>query len=263
MAEPATGHVALKERLRSEGGRVWVVGHRGAMGYCPENTMVSFERALELGADWIELDVHLPRDGEHAVIHDETVDRTTNGNGMVKDHTLAELQKLDAGAWFGAEFAGQHIPSLDEVLTWARNRDTIVDIEIKNAPIYYVGIEQAVVETLRTHDMTEQAIVISFDHASVQRVKELDARIATGVLYAGRPVDGGVTLAKQAQANALLPHWAYVTPDDVQRAHAEGIAVAPWVSSDPLVLQQLVGAGVDAIGTNHPDVLRQQVEGRR
>jgi glycerophosphoryl diester phosphodiesterase len=104
--------------------------------------------------------------------------------------------------------------------------------------------------------MTQQVIVISFDHAAVQRVKTLDSRIATGVLYAARPVDGGVGMARQAQADAVLPHWAYVTAEDVATAHAAGLSVAPWASSDPAVLRHLVAAGVDAIGTNHPDVLR-------
>src|SRR5947209_17006413 len=96
----ASERLSLRRRVLSdlERGRVWVIGHRGAMGHCPENTCASFERALELGADWIELDVHLTHDGELAVIHDETVDRTTDGHGLVKDHTLAELKNLDAGA---------------------------------------------------------------------------------------------------------------------------------------------------------------------
>jgi len=235
---------------------VWVVGHRGAMGHCPENTLVSFERGLELGADWIELDVHLSRDGALAVIHDETVDRTTNGHGAVRDHTLAELKALDAGSWFGPEYAGQRIPTLDEVLAWARQRNTIVDIEIKNGPVYYAGIETAVVEAVQRYDMTEQVIVISFDHAAVQQVKALEPGIATGVLYAGRPVDGGLSMASQAQADAVLPHWAYVAAGDVAAAHAAGLSVAPWASSDPAVLRHMIAAGVDAIGTNHPDVLR-------
>ncbi len=249
----------LRDLLRAQGGRVWVVGHRGAMGYCPENTMASFERAVALGADWVELDVHLTRDRALAVIHDETVDRTTNGQGLVKDRTMAELHQLDAGAWFGAEFAGQRIPTLDEVLAWARRLGVVVDIEIKNAPVFYAGIEQAVVAALDRHAMAERAIVISFDHPAVRRVKALDERVATGVLYAGRPVDP-VGLARGADADALLPHWAYVTAEDVAAAHAAGIAVAPWVSSDPAVLAHLVRAGVDAIGTNHPDVLRRVVD---
>src|SRR5882762_5874242 len=101
MTQAPTERLSLRRRLEHERGRVWVVGHRGAMGYCPENTLASFERGLELGADWIELDVHLSRDGALVVIHDETVDRTTNGSGLVQEHTLAELKELDAGAWFG------------------------------------------------------------------------------------------------------------------------------------------------------------------
>src|ERR1051326_665563 len=104
MSHAATERPPLRQRLLHQRGRVWVVGHRGAMGHSPENTMASFERGLELGADWIELDVHLSRDGCLMVIHDETLDRTTNGHGLVQDYTLAELKQLDAGA-------GQQIPT--------------------------------------------------------------------------------------------------------------------------------------------------------
>jgi glycerophosphoryl diester phosphodiesterase len=104
--------------------------------------------------------------------------------------------------------------------------------------------------------MTEQVIVISFDHAAVKRVKQLEPRIATGVLYACRPADAGVSLARQVDADALLPHWSYVTAEDVRIAHAAGLVVGPWASSNPEVLRKLIGDGVDAIGTNHPDVLR-------
>jgi len=249
MSHRATERPSLRERLVRERGRVWVVGHRGAMGYCPENTMLSFERALELGADWIELDVHLSRDGALIVIHDETLDRTTNGHGAVRSHTLAELKLLDAGD-------GQKVLTLEEVLAFARSRDAVVDIEIKNGPVFYDAIEEAVVSSLARTSMMEQVIVISFDHAAVQRVKALEPRVATGVLYVGRPADAGVGLARAAGADALLPHLAYVTAADVRTAHAAGLAVAPWVSSDPQVLRHLVDCGVDGIGTNHPDVLR-------
>jgi glycerophosphoryl diester phosphodiesterase len=250
MTQAPSQRLSLRERLQRERGRVWVVGHRGAMGYCPENTLVSFERGLELGADWIELDVHLSRDRALIVIHDETLDRTTNGHGLVRDHTLAELRELDAGE-------GQRLLTLDEVLEWARQKDTVVDIEIKNAPIFYEGISEAVVDAVTSAHMTDRVIVISFDHAAVKRVKDVAPGIATGVLYACRPTDGGVGLARATGADAVLPHWAYVTPEDVMVAHEAGLSVAPWATSDPAVLKHLVQCGVDAIGTNHPDVLRQ------
>lgn len=220
------------------------------MGYCPENTLVSFERGLELGADWIELDVHLSADGALIVIHDETLDRTTNGHGLVREHTLAQLRELDAGD-------GQRLMTLEEALLWARQKETILDIEIKNAPIFYTGISEAVVQAVTSAGMTEQVIVISFDHAAVKRVKDLEPNIATGVLYACRPTDAGVGLARAAGADAVLPHWAYVTAEDVSLAHAADLAVAPWATSDPSVLRTLVANGVDAIGTNHPDVLKR------
>lgn len=211
--------------------------------------MISFERGLELGADWIELDVHLSRDEALIVIHDETLDRTTSGHGLVREHTLAELRALDAGA-------GQRIPTLDEVLAWAHERETIVDIEIKNAPLYYPGIERKVVAAVTSAGMLEDVIVISFDHAAVRRVRELEPRIATGVLYGCRPTDAGIGLARAASADAVLPHWAYVTREDVAAAHAAGLSVAPWATSDPIILRQLIACGVDSIGTNHPDILR-------
>jgi glycerophosphoryl diester phosphodiesterase len=250
MTQAPIHRLSLSEQLRRERGRVWIVGHRGAMGYCPENTLVSFERGLELGADWIELDVHRSRDGALIVIHDETLERTTNGHGLVGDHTLAQLRELDAGD-------GQHLLTLDEVLEWARQKDTVVDIEIKNAPVFYEGISEAVVQAAKSAQMAERVIVISFDHAAVKAVKEIAPEIATGVLYACRPIDGGVGLARAVGADAVLPHWAYVTAEDVAHAHEQGLSVAPWATSDPTVLKHLVRCGVDAIGTNHPDVLKQ------
>ncbi len=253
MTHVVTEPVSLREQLLAERGHVWVIGHRGAMGYRPENTLASFERGLELGAEWTECDVHQSRDGALIVIHDETLERTTDGHGLVRDHTLAELKRLDAGD-------GQAIPTLTEVLDWARQRDTILDIEIKNAPIYYEGIEDRVVAAVREAGMTDRVIVISFDHAAVKRVKALQPKIATGVLYGCRPLDGGVQLAHAANADALLPHWAYVTGDDVRLAHAAKLAVAPWASSDPEVLRHLVQCGVDAIATNHPDILQTVIK---
>ena len=248
----------LAAKFRS--GRILLGGHRGNADECPENTLVSFRSAIELGVDLIELDVHLSEDGGLPVIHDHLLDRTTDGSGLVRDYTMAELKRFDAGSWKAPRFKGERIPSLDEVLVWARERNTVVDIEIKNAPIYYAGIEEAVVESLDRSGMAEQVILISFDHRSVQRVKALDSRVVTGVLYAARPTDAGVGLAAAAQADAVLPHWAYVTAEDVRVAHEAGLAVAPWATSDLDVLRSLITAGVDAIGTNHPDVLRSLLE---
>ena len=239
-------------RHRSEG-RPRVFGHRGAMGYAPENTFASFERAIELGADAIELDVHLTADGEVVVIHDAFLDRTTNGDGLVGQKTLAELKTLDAGVHFGPEFAGQRIPTLGEVLAWARGKG-VIDVEIKGGSWPYAGIEARVVELIRAHEMVDQTIVISFDHPTVARVKSLAPEIAAGALWNCRPVDP-VAVARAAGADAIMPQWPYCDAETVERAHAAGLSVNPWTANEPEVVEHLIGLGVDSICSNYPDVV--------
>jgi glycerophosphoryl diester phosphodiesterase len=221
------------------------------MGYAPENTFASFERAVEIGVDAIELDVHLSADGEVVVIHDHNLERTTNGHGVVHDLPLAMLKRLDAGAHFGNEFAGERIPTLGEVLAWARGR-CVLDIEIKGGPWPYPGIEAKVVDLIRQHEMVDETIVISFDHPTVARVKALAPEIATGTLYNCRPIDP-VAVAKAAGAQAILPFWPYCDPKTVERAHAAGLSVHPWATSNHDVIDLLAGIDVDSICSNHPD----------
>lgn len=232
-------------------GRARVFGHRGAMGYAPENTMASFRRAVELGVDAIELDVHLTADDRVVVIHDHFLERTTTGSGLVRERTLAEIEALDAGGHFGPEFVGERVPTLDETLAWMRGR-CVVDVEIKGGPAPYPGIAERVVDALERHDMLESAIVISFDHPTARRVKALAPGLATGVLYSCRPVDA-VALARAAGADALLPHWSYCAAEDVERAHADGLSVHPWATSEPTEIAALLRIGVDSVASNHPD----------
>jgi glycerophosphoryl diester phosphodiesterase len=243
---------------RSEG-RPRVFGHRGAMGYAPENTFVSFERAVELGVDAIELDVHLTADGEVVVIHDPVLDRTTDGQGLVGQKTLAELKALDVGVRFAPELAGQRIPTLGEVLAWARGR-CVLDVEIKGGPWPYFGIEARVVDLIRRYEMVDQTIVISFDHPTVARVKALAPEIATGTLWNCRPVDP-VAVAKAAGADAILPQWAYCDAETVERAHAAGLSVHPWETSEPMIFKRLIELGVDSICTNYPDRVVSAIRG--
>jgi glycerophosphoryl diester phosphodiesterase len=232
-------------------GRPRVFGHRGAMGYAPENTFASFERAVQIGVDAIELDVHLAADGEVVVIHDPVLDRTTDGQGMVGEKTLDELKALDVGVHFGLEYAGQQIPTLGEVLAWARGR-CVLDVEIKGGPWPYDGLEARVVDLIRQHQMVDQTIVISFEHPTVARVKALAPEIATGTLWSCRPMDP-VAVAQAAGANAILPFWSYCDAETVERAHAAGLSVHPWATSEPPVIAHLIELGVDSICSNHPD----------
>jgi glycerophosphoryl diester phosphodiesterase len=240
-----------RPRLRAENGQPLVIAHRGASAERPENTLSAFERAAELGAPWVELDVQLTRDDQLVVIHDSTLDRTTDGHGGVRDHTLAELERLDAGRWFAPACAGERIPTLAAVLAWARHRRIGVDIEIKNGPIFYDGIVEGVLATIKATGTTDQVLVTSFDHHAIAHLRQLDQAIATGLLYAARPLDP-VDLAHRAGADVVLPECAYVVADDVRAVHAADLGFATWATSDPALLARLAELGVDAVATDHP-----------
>lgn len=213
--------------------------------------MASFRKAVELGADGIELDVHLTADDEVVVIHDPFLDRTTNGRGPVRAHSLAEIRALDVGGHVASGCDEAGVPTLGEVLAWARGR-CVVDVEIKGNPAPYPGIATRVVELLTAHGMLDRSIVISFDHPTVREVKALAPGLATGVLYSCRPIDA-VGLAVVAGADALLPHWSYCNAEDVALAHKAGLSVHPWATSDPAEIRSLLLMGVDSIASNHPD----------
>ena len=229
-----------------------MIAHRGASAEAPENTLAAFRRALEIGVDGVELDAHLSADGEPVVIHDPLLGRTAAGSGLVKDHTLAALWRLDAGRWFGERFAGERIPTLAEALETLRAVRVIV--EIKNGPIFYPEIAARVVSVVRASG--HAAVTISsFDHPVLRDVKAIAPEIPTAVLYEARPIDP-VRLAREAGAAILHPNWIYVTPDLVAAAHVAGLRVETWTVDEPAHLAHIVGVGVDGVITNHPDRLR-------
>jgi len=241
-------------QIETAPGRPLIVGHRGAMGYAPENTFASYERALALGADAIECDVHLSADGVPIVIHDHTLDRTTDGRGPVRDRTVAELKRLDAGAWRGPEFAGQRLPTLDELLAWCAPRIPL-SIELKNGPLFYDGLADQIVELVRKHGMVERANVISFDHQAIRRVKQLEPHLPAGILFAARLVDAPAA-ARAAGAEAIMPAYYFATADVVAQAHEAGLSVSVWTVDEPATAARLAAIGVDAIASNYPDRVR-------
>lgn len=251
----------MKEMMRRAFGDrpgPYVIGHRGAAGYAPENTMVSFERGLALRADAIELDVHPTRDGELVVMHDPTLDRTTNGSGLIAAHTLEQIKQLDAGSWFDSSFRNCRVPTLVEVLTWARGRTKVV-IEIKQGPIFYDTIEELLIATLDRCGMLGDVLLISFDHLSVRTCKQIAPEIPTGVLYAGRCVDP-VALARNANADGLMPHWAMLTKEEVSAAHEAGLFIAPWGGPEQ-DYRFILATGVDAVAADFPDRPRAVMDG--
>ncbi|MCM3634687.1 glycerophosphodiester phosphodiesterase [Paenibacillus camelliae] len=214
------------------------LAHRGYPLKHPENTLRGFRAALELKFTHLEFDVHLTKDGVPVVIHDPTVDRTTNGTGAVKDFTLEELRKLDAGG-------GEQIPTLEEALLLVKDR-MLVDIELKQTGSMHAGLEAAVIEVIKLVDMKEQVFLTSFDHYSIMRARELDAEIELGlVIYGATPAV--FPFMKQLGVKYLSLKYVFLTPEYAEEAKKHGIQLMVWTPDDENQLQTLK--------SNYPDVL--------
>ena len=231
--------------------RPLILAHRGASLEAPENTLAAFRQAIELGADGIELDVHLSGDGELVVIHDERVDRTTNGKGWVKDLTLSQLKSLDAGSWFDPAFKGERIPTLKEVIDLVSGRCKLINIEIKSGIVLYPGIEEKVLREVEAADLLGKVIMSSFNHFSLKTIKEINPNVKTGILYIEGLVDPWI-YARHVPADALHPIFHAVTPEIVNGAHSAGLGVHVWTVDKPEDITRMSGYGVDAVITNDP-----------
>lgn len=237
--------------------RPLVIGHRGAMALAPENTLASFELALAQGADGVECDVHLTRDGQVVVMHDFSLERTTNGKGAIAEKTLSDLAELDAGSWFGSEFVGERVPTLDQFLAVLqreaarREHPPIAVIELKAGSGRYPGIEKAVVEAVRRAQWSAHTVLISFDHVAIQETKRLAPEISAGILYHAAPIDAPA-MARAALADVLGPSRELLNAEAVERAQASGLQVFVWTALTPAHARQLAAMGVEAFGANHP-----------
>lgn len=227
-----------------------IIAHRGASSYAPENTLAAFDLALQMGVRHIELDVHLTSDGHIVVIHDDTVDRTTNGSGPVTGHTLAELRALDAGSWFGAAFVGQRIPTFAEVLERYKGR-VHIHTEIKG---HSASLSQQTVDVIRQHGMEAQVTMTSFQKIRLEEIRAYAPALPTGWLV-GEVNDTIIAQARALDLTQLCPRANTLTPELVHRLHAEGFVVRAWGVTTEAVMQQAVQVGVDGMTVNFPDKL--------
>jgi len=206
------------------------LAHRGYPLKHPENTLRGFRAAVALGFTHLELDVHLSKDGVPVVIHDPTVNRTTNGVGAVKDYTVSELVKLDAGD-------GEFVPTLEEVLLLVKDR-MVVDIELKQTGNEYPGLEAAVIEVIERVEMKHQVFLTSFDHYSIKRAREIDAEIELGlVIYGATPAV--FPFMKEINANYLSLKYVYLTPEFTAEAKKHDIQLIAWTPDDEDRLSEL------------------------
>lgn len=238
--------------------RPLIIGHRGASGEAPENTIAAFDLAIDLGADGIEFDVRLSKDDVPVVIHDPTLWRTTSARGRVRGQTLTELKQLDAGSWFNRRFPdladpsydGQQIPTLAETLAWVRSRQCLAYLEIKGGWLTCPGIEEQVLAEIHRAEVLPLVTVISFHQARLRRLRRLDPQIAVGIDFT-QPL-AAVRLARSIGAQTVLPSGRFAKRAFITRAHRAGLDVVVWGVDRVLSMRCKIVVGVDGIITGYP-----------
>lgn len=230
-----------------------IIAHRGASAYAPENTLSSFKKAVQMGADGIELDVQLSKDGNVVVIHDTSVNRTSNGNGRVEDLTLDQLKNLDFGSWFSNEFKNEHIVTLEEVFSHLKDWNGLINVEIKREWLQFTAIEKKVAELIVKFDRQDNTIVSSFSALSLIKIKWFNSHIRTGILYFTSD-KMPIIRAKLLNVDAIHPWYQNVTKEVRKSASKNNIKINTYTVDNPDEIKKLANLGVDGIITNVPDV---------
>lgn len=228
-----------------------IFAHRGASYHCPENTMASFIKAAQLGADGIELDVQLSSDDVPVVIHDPTLHRTTSGYGNVNSKKIVELKALDAGGWFSQEFLNETIPTLNEVLVWAKDTSLIINIELKSRGLE-TALENKVIELIEKHHVQERVIVSSFWKSSLEKIKQQNEKLQTALLLE-KPSKKSISFAKKISVEAIHPNYKNITKAFVDNTHRNKLRMRPYTVNDKRGMLRLFRWNVDAIITDRPD----------
>jgi len=227
-----------------------VIGHRGSPLRAPENTVPSYLKAIEEGADFIEVDVRTTRDGELVIMHDSTVDRTTNGRGRVADMSLSEVKSLDAGSWFSEEYSGTRVPTLSEVLELARGKVGVV-IELK-----VPGIETKVLEAVKRAGMIDDVIVLSSHWYSIKLFRQLEPRIP-GLADMPQPTIDKIREVLNYSANIISFHKKDLSSELVKYAHRKGLLVNSWPINTREELEKCLKTDIDFITTDNPLLIRK------
>lgn len=232
-----------------------IFAHRGASHYRPENTLSAYEYAYELGADGIELDVQMSRDGELVLYHDWSFDRITGRTDIVIEMNSADIKKLDAGSVFSEEFNGEQVPFLSEALSIVPD-GKIVNIEIKKISFDNRPLEEKIIETVCNHGLEKRVIISSFNHYSLKKVEEINPEIKTALLFNSMPVDPA-SYIKKFNCYSFHPAFVYVNKEQINSMHELGIKVFPWVVDIQFFAEKLLAMGADGIFTNIPDLLKK------
>lgn len=234
---------------------VWA--HRGASAYAPENTLEAFQKAADMKADGVELDVQLTKDNEIVVVHDENLERVSNGTGWVKDHTRAQLKALNFNRTH-PEFERASIPTLEEVYECLRATGLTINVEFKTGIFWYQGIEDKVLDLTAKLGLEDRVIYSSFNHFTLAKLREMKEDVTTGLLYS----DDWIGIAPYARdtvhVNALHPALYHLQdPSYVKTAHEYGLETHVWTVNDEKYIRMCRDMGVEAIITNKPDLCRR------
>ena len=229
--------------------------HRGASGTFPENTLLAFEEAINIKASGIELDVHKTKDKKLVVIHDEDIERTFYGKGLVKYFTLEELKNFKCREELFRDNERCKIPTLEEVLDLIKETNLILNIEIKTDNIHYEGIEKDVIDLINRYSLNKRVILSSFNHKTIQICKEIDKDIATGMLY-DKPIENVIEYAKNIKADAIHPDKRLVSKELIEEAHKSNIDVNIYTVNEIEDMKRLKEYNADGLFTDYPEILK-------
>lgn len=241
-----------------------VIAHRGASSYAPENTHSSFKLAIDMGAEMIELDVSLSKDGVPVVVHDETVDRTTVARGLVSDFTLEELKELETGSWFKEEFSGEPFPTLAEVLSYTKNK-IAVNIEIKSEAVTdYAngGIVDKVLQLVKKFEVEDQVIVSSFDYRVMEQLEKLNPEVPKAILYE-KSQSGDLTpfdLVSKYKVDAFNCSHRELSDEWIEELNSNQIPFFIYTVNEESLMKEVIQKGAKGIFSDKPDVLKRVVE---
>ncbi|WP_210366574.1 glycerophosphodiester phosphodiesterase [Bacillus sp. REN3] len=254
------------------------LAHRGASGYAPEHTFPAYELGVRMKSDYIEIDLQMTKDGELIAMHDETVDRTTNGKGLVKDLTLKEIKKLDAGSWFNkaypaksrSEYAGLKVPTLKEILQQFGMTSKFY-IETKT-PDMYPGIEEKLVQILKEYSLTgiegqpSRVVIQSFSAESLKKIHQLDRGLPLIQLlsyYSPAVISDSEIAALKKYADGIGMHYTALSPGYVKKVRDSGLFIHPYTVNVKEEMDKLLGWGVTGMFTNYPDKLNEVMRGKK
>ncbi|MBB6455344.1 glycerophosphoryl diester phosphodiesterase [Salirhabdus euzebyi] len=230
-----------------------IYAHRGASRYAPENTMPAFQLAYEMKADGIETDVQLTKDGVPVLIHDENVRRTTNGTGFVEDYTLEEIKQLDAGSWFSSKYAGTSIVTLEELLQWAKPKQLLLNIELKNNVIEYKKLEQKVYQLLFTYDLLDRTVISSFNPKSIEKFKKIDRNVNIAFLTSTK-IRRLANFTKLLGASGIHIKYRILSTHLVGECQKHGLDLRVYTVNRPAQIVRCYKLGCTAIFTDVPDI---------